>query len=326
MINLLSLVKDTTAYKTVTCDKSEGRLSHAYLIITEDKAFLDKYVKIFAKLIMCDGAEICNTCRDCRLIEADTHPDVLIYPKKENIVTEDVANIIEESYLKPIEKNKKLFLLLNAQAMNAPAQNKLLKTLEEPPKNVHIILGATNEYGLLPTIKSRVKKLSLPLFSEEKIYSVLSSEYGETPALKNAVACCGGTLGKAIELYNDESHLECLNLVKDIIVNMQSSKDVLGFYNKIISSKIDIDRLISTLALCYRDFMMKLSGDEKLIFNKEFFAQIENAKGYTLGSVVYILEKLNEANKRKIFNNNSTMLIEWILFSILEGKHKWQKL
>ena len=57
--------------------------------------------------------------------------------------------------------------------MNASAQNKLLKTLEEPPKNVHILLGATSEYPLLATLKSRVKKLEIPPFDNQTIYKAL---------------------------------------------------------------------------------------------------------------------------------------------------------
>jgi DNA polymerase-3 subunit delta' len=74
------------------------------------------------------------------------------------MTSEEVNELIEESYLKPIEGDKKIFIVNRAESINHVAQNKLLKTLEEPPKGVHIIMGATNEHALLPTIKSRVKK------------------------------------------------------------------------------------------------------------------------------------------------------------------------
>ena len=161
MVDLFSLIKDTRAYKTVAADKAAGRLSHAYLFISSDGVNSGEYLKIFAKLIMSDFADE----RADGLIDNGYHPDVLTFPKNgEAVLKEDVAKIIEESFLKPVESDKKLFLINNGESMNATSQNKLLKTLEEPPRGVHILIHATTEYPLLSTFKSRVKKLVIPPF------------------------------------------------------------------------------------------------------------------------------------------------------------------
>lgn len=327
MLNLTSLIRGTTAYKTLVAEKSKNRLSHAYLVTCQDKKFLLQYLKILCKIIICDENEYCNTCRNCRLIENGAHPDVMFYPKTEgNVATADINNLTEESYVKPVEGDKKLFVIVGAETMNAPAQNKLLKTLEEPPKNVIILLGATSEFTLLPTIKSRVKKLEISNFAERELYSILSAEYGESEKLKQAVSCSDGTLGKAIELYNGEDLEQVTSIVKEVLLNMKTAKDVLYYSNLLASSKIDFGEFLSVLELAVRDIMAKLSDGEKSVFNTELSKELENVQGFTLGSAVYALEKINEAYKRKKFNNNQTMLSEWLLFSILEGKHKWQKL
>ena len=153
MIDLLPLLSKTNAYKSIEGDINSGRLSHAYLIVSANGDDLKEFLKLFAKLIVARGNE-----RALKLIDNGTHPDVLNFPTVgDAILKEDVARIIDESFLKPIEGDIKLFLLNNGESMNASSQNKLLKTLEEPPKGVHILIGATSEYPILTTVKSRVK-------------------------------------------------------------------------------------------------------------------------------------------------------------------------
>lgn len=325
MINPLSLIKETPAYKSVLGDKKSDRLSHAYLIICPDKKFLKEYLKIFARLVVCNDSEFCGFCRDCRLIDSEIHPDVLFYPKGESVLTADIENVVEESFIKPIESDKKVFVISNGEGMNASSQNKLLKTLEEPPKNVHIIIGATNEFSFLPTIISRVKKLTIEPFSKEKIYSLLKAEYGESEKLKSAVSCGDGTLGKAIDLYASADFEKITALVKDVLLNMQSSKNVLEYSVKVNSAEINFDEFLSVLEIALRDMLTVKMGKEELssgLYEKEV---LESAKGFTAPAIMEILEKITQAVKRKKFNNNQVMLVDWLLFAILEGKHKWQK-
>lgn len=326
MINPLSLIKNTPAYKSVLGDKKSSRLSHAYMIICRDKKFLKDYLKIFARLIACSGEEFCGTCRTCRLIGEETHPDVLFYPRGTSVVTADIESIIEESFLKPVEADKKLFVITTGESMNVASQNKLLKTLEEPPKNVHILIGATNEFSFLPTIKSRVKKLEIQPFTANEILSVLKEEYGENSKLLSAVSCGDGTLGKAIELYADAEFEKITALALDVLLNMKSSKQVLEFSMKIAKENVDILEFLSVLEIALRDLLAVECGKEELVFNKELTEKLKGAQGFTKGALTYALGKITEASKRKKFNNNPTMLLDWLLFAILEGKHKWQKL
>ena len=327
MIDILSLIRDTGAYKTVVSDKKNGTVSHAYLFLTPDKLMLEEYLKVFAKIICCENEEPCLSCRTCRLIDEKSFTDVLFYPKKAGaVLTEDVNSLIEESYLKPTQNEKKVFVICNAETMNASAQNKLLKTLEEPPKNVHIILGATSEFPLLQTIKSRVKKLEIPLFSAQKIISALSADCSDEQKLISAVACGDGTVGKALALYGDENLSTAIELAQDLIVNMKSSAQVLDYSMKISALKIDFSEFLSVLELLLRDLLVSTENGEQLVINKKSFEKTKSAQGFCTGAILHALEKINECYKRKKFNQSETMIIEWLLFQILEGKYKWQKL
>lgn len=324
-MELLSLLKETSAYKSVVSDKANNRLSHAYLVVTSDAKMLGEYLKIFAKLILSDGS--LGDIRTERLIDDGAHPDVLTFPKSgDSVLKEDVAAIIEESFYKPIESDKKIFLILNGESMNASSQNKLLKTLEEPPKGVHMIIGATSEYPLLSTVKSRVKKLVIPPFDKDKLFDALICDYPDEEALKQAIACGDGTVGTAISLYSDDYLSDTVALCEDVFINMKSSRNVLEFSNRIAGLKDGAKEFISVLGTLCRDYMLYLNGEKKAVFNKSALDRIKSAEGFNSGALVYISDRIFEAERRLAANVNPQAAIERLLFDFLEGKHKWQKL
>jgi DNA polymerase-3 subunit delta' len=327
MIDLLSLIKDTSAYRTVLGDKERDTLSHAYLLLTADGDYLDEYLKVFTKLMLCDAPSYCNECRVCRLVDEWSFADVYYFPKNgEAITAEEINTVIEESYLKPIEGKKKVFVLSHAERMNLSAQNKLLKTLEEPPAGVHILIGATSEFPLLPTVKSRVKKLELPAVSGEKLFDALKGEYPDKERLLKAIACGDGTVGKAVSLYSDEKLKEITDLVVDMLVNMKSSSQTLDYSGKILKLTPDPAEFISVTELMLRDLLLIRTGNESEVFSADEKSKLKRAEGFTEGAILYALDSIHECGKRKKFNANPTMLIEWLLMQILEGRYKWQKL
>lgn len=326
MKGLFPLLKDTAPYKTVFGDKRSGRLSHAYLVICADKAFIKDYLKILARVIVCNEEEPCGFCRNCRLTEEETHPDVYFYPQKGDSVTaEDVADLIEKTNLKPVEGDKKVFVLTGAETMNASAQNKLLKTLEEPPAGVHILIGGTSEYPLLPTVRSRTKKLEIPAFSAEKIIGALKEECPDREKLETAVVLSDGTIGNALALYGDESLAEVTETAIDVLTGMKSSRDVLKYSVKITSLKADTEEFLSVFELLLRDLLAYAEGKDELAQDRRALKRTVKAEGFNTAALIYALEKVTEAKKIKKFNGGGAMLVERLLFSVLEGKHKWQK-
>ncbi len=327
MIDLTALLQNTNAFKTVRGDKLSNRLSHAYLIITPDGEKLGEYLKLFAKLLICENGEPCNDCRSCRLIDENAYSDLLVYPSNgQAVVVEDVNSLISESYVKPVEGDKKVFIVSHAETMNLPSQNKLLKTLEEPPRGVHILIGATSEYPLLSTVKSRVKKLEIPAFTSPQLFNALKGECSDLERLKSAISCGDGTVGKALSLYNDENLGEAIDLAVDTLINMKSSANVLDYTNKISALSVDLSEFLSVLELLFRDMLVIAQGKSELASSDRAKYIMQNAVNFSTGAIINALEKINEAFERKKFNANGTMLIEWLLFQVLEGKYKWQKL
>ena len=325
MIDIPSLFKTTAEYGVLLKDKKKGVLSHAYLTVTPDGRFLDEYLKFIAKVIVCDEEEPCLTCRKCRLIDQNAYPDVKFFPKDDSVKTDDVTEIIEESYVMPVEDDKKVFVISHAETMNEIAQNKLLKTLEEPPENVYIVLGATVEFPLLSTLKSRVKKFRIPAFSDRALFSALKGDCPDEERLKTAIAAGDGTAGKALSLYNDDELAEITATVTDVIVNMKKSSDVLAFSNKVADLSRDLNEFLSVMLLAFREMLCACEGRKDLIRSEKLFKGIENAEGFTRGAIMHAIDKTGEALLRKKYNGNDQMITEWLFFQILEGKYKWQK-
>ncbi|MDY6367231.1 MAG: hypothetical protein SPL13_01775 [Clostridia bacterium] len=319
MIDFYSLVKTTKAFSSFN-KETFGNLSHAYLIVHPDGDNLLTYLKIFAKAAV-KGDERVDT-----LIDEGYHPDVKIYPVgRDNVLTEDVADLINESYVKPIESDKKIFIVNRAETMNQTAQNKLLKTLEEPPKNVTIFLGATSEYPLIATVKSRVRKIFIPEFDGAALFNALKEDCPDFEKLNTAIACGDGTVGKAYKNYHDEKLGETVDAACDMLVNMKSSKNVLEFSRKIVG-KYEINDFLNALKTILRDMLANIEGKPELIGSGVVFEKASAAEGFTEGAIIYAIEKIREAEERLKFNSSEDMVCEWLMFQILEGKYKWRKL
>lgn len=320
-MKLNSLIKKTKAYEVFSGDKKKGTLSHATLVVCDDSELLESYLKVFCKTLLCDSETFCDNCRVCRLIDLKQFEDVKFYPESGKIVTKDIDDLVERSYLKPLESDKKVFVLVNAQDMNAQSQNKLLKTLEEPPENTYLIIGATAVFSLLPTLLSRVKRLDILPFSDDDIISALSDEYDDITKLKSAVAVSGGKVSEAIKKYQGDEIKEIENLVFQIFTQMKSSKDV-----ALYSSKINKENIKDVINVSSRLISELLRYKTNGVSDKFTFSNLEAvANGYTVGSLLHFSEKLREIEKNLYFNGNIQVASDSLLFGLLEGKYKWSK-
>lgn len=304
------LVKETTAYKIISTEKKKGALSHAYLVVCADKYALKTYLKELAKVIEFQGDD--GDERIAKLIDKNAYADCTFYPLTgERIMTADVDDLVSKTYIRPIENKTRLFVLCGAENATPAAQNKLLKTLEDPPKGVVILIGALRESGLLSTVLSRVKKIDVPPLSSDKIRSVLSERCKDKDRLENAIRSANGSAGAALALYENGEADKLDSLVKDIFAEMKSSKDVIKFVKR--AGKEDIKELISALKA---ETTIRL---ENAVYGKA------DKDGFTVGALVAISETLTDKEKAVAFSANTAMTIDGVLLSIVREKRRWQK-
>lgn len=306
------VIRNTNAYKIIYGEKRRGELSHAYLIVCPDGVMLKTYMKLFASLIMCENDGACGECRPCRLIDKEAYADCDFYPKDgDKIKTADIDDLVSKTIIRPIESDIRMFVLVGAENMTAEAQNKILKTLEEPPRNVCILIGATSDNALLPTVKSRVKRLDVPPFSDGEIRRALGDEYPDKAKLESAIALGGGKIGSVIKAYTDGNAEKMQTFCREVLFSMRSSKDVAKY-----SSKINKDNI--------KDFISILKSEVANLLVKD------NRKagdyGYVTGALIAISDMLSEKERALYYNANAVMVADSVLLAILGEKYKWQKL
>jgi DNA polymerase-3 subunit delta' len=188
---------------------------HAYLLLGPPQVGKSTLARAFAQTLLCSGEQRpCGACRACRLMAKGSHPDFrLVQPRdKEGAVdraggtlkVEQAADLIHEAALSPVEARYKVFLIQDAHTANDSFANKLLKTLEEPPDSVVLLLSALDRASVLPTIASRCQVIELRPLLVETVQEALISGWQAEPAQAALLArLAGGRLGWAVEQLAD---------------------------------------------------------------------------------------------------------------------------
>ena len=142
---------------------SAGNMAHAYIIEGDHLSGKKSFALGFARAVLCPEkpGEGCGVCPACRRVSAGSHEDLHIVRMDERSVkTEAIEDLQEELKTKPQgTAGRHVVIIEDADSMTARAQNRLLKTLEEPQPGTVIMLLSENRENLLPTIRSRCQVL-----------------------------------------------------------------------------------------------------------------------------------------------------------------------
>lgn len=145
--------------------------------------------------------DACGTCRSCDRVARNLHVDVIdIEPDAAAHIKVDVIrDILERSNFRPFEGQRRVVVLRDADAMVVPAQNALLKSLEEPPPSTVFILTSAVTGLLLPTVLSRSVRMRFARLPSEEVVGVLVREHDLSPeAARAAAVVADGSVGQAL--------------------------------------------------------------------------------------------------------------------------------
>ena len=152
------------------------RISHAYLFTGPRGTGKTSTARIFAKSLNCEkGPSIspCNECENCKNITNSIPIDVIEIDAASNRSVSDADDIIQKVALAPIQSRYKIYIIDEVHMLTNQAFNALLKTLEEPPKNVIFILATTEVHKVLDTIKSRCQRFDFKRITTQDIVNHL---------------------------------------------------------------------------------------------------------------------------------------------------------
>ena len=218
MSNWDNIVGHGWAVEMLAQGLANDRLGHAYLITGPDQVGKTTLARTFAQALNCEAPEAerpCGHCRPCKLIAADRHPDVkVVLPEtsgrgKLTLKIEAIRQLQQDLNLSAYEARYKVAILKRFDAATIGAANAFLKTLEEPPGKVVLLLTATDADMLLPTIASRCRTLNLRPLSSDLIETSLATRW-QVPAEKATLLAhlADGRLGWAVQAAQDVSILQ----------------------------------------------------------------------------------------------------------------------
>jgi DNA polymerase-3 subunit delta' len=189
-----------------------GSVPHAHLLVGPEHSGKFATALAMAQLLLCEQGTRCGTCRHCGLAGRQAHPDlrVLEIPSdRKNIPVAEVHEFLRGIALRPLEAARKVYLIRGAEDLAEEGANALLKTIEEPPPTVTIILTAPEPSAVLPTIVSRCQVVRLRPAAHEEIAAHLVERFGLEPERANAVARASkGRPGWAVLAAQDPALLE----------------------------------------------------------------------------------------------------------------------
>ena len=249
---------------------------------------------------------------------------VKYYPSSNSFGVDDVRNIINEVNKKPYEGDKKVLILYRCDKLTVQAQNALLKTIEEPPHGVYLILLSDSLEIILDTIKSRCQIYKLTPLSKEEILIYIDNNYADLTLddKKSALAYSSGIPGKVDKFINDEKLKNlrdiCIGLFEDILKREQGI--VLKYEELLKNSKEDKVELLNILLSYIRDIMLfKELNNNELIVNSDKEYKIKDiSRGISYKKLNSMLEYIEEARINFNSNTNYSMTVSVLLMGFAE--------
>ena len=252
------------------------RLSHAYIFEGEAGTKKFETALFFASLLLCDddNDKPCGECNHCRRIQNQTHPNVyIIRPSKRMVVKEDIQGLQREFNKTALEDGDKIYIISEADTMNAYAANALLKFLEEPHDNIYGILLVKDSHKLLPTIRSRSQTITFHSLPENQIYENLVDQ-GYEPKMARLSAAIHRTTDSAeafLSLPNIYDLIDIITTLYDDLANQKSL--VISFQREsfdVIKTTDDYQALLDIMMHYQKDLIYgKMNHHQKIIFEDQ---------------------------------------------------------
>lgn len=305
------------------------KVSHAYILNGPEKSGKLMLADAFAMTLQCEagGTEPCMECHSCKQAVGQNQPDIIYvtHEKPNTISVEDIRTQVNNDIaIKPYSSPRKIYIINEAEKMNAQAQNALLKTIEEPPEYAVILLLTTNADAFLPTILSRCVTLNLKAVSDEKIRNFLMRQHRIPDYQADiCVAFAQGNVGKAVQLASSEE----FNELKAFVIRLMKQLPEMEFYELLAAVKqvgeykLTIYDFFDLMMVWYRDVLIfKATKDvNRLIFKDEVYDIKRQAEKSSYRGIEAILNALQKAQVRLKANVNFDLVIELLFMTIKEN-------
>ncbi len=305
-----------------------GKVSHAYIISGEKGSGKEYVARTFAQTLQCEegGVDACGKCHSCHQAQSENHPDIIYvtHASASSIGVDDVREqVCQDVFIRPYSGRYKIYIIPEAERMTTQAQNAILKTLEEPPEYVVILLLTVNVGALLATIRSRCVELELKPVPNAVLKKYLMEEM-EIPDYRAdvSVAFAQGNIGKAREMASSDSfsavQKSALSLVKG--ARDSSLAEMIQLIQSMSEYKVDPSEYLDIITVWYRDVLLfKATGETELMVYRDELPTIRKVAGRSsYEGIEEVLQAIQKAKTRLAANVNFDLAMELLLTTIQE--------
>jgi DNA polymerase-3 subunit delta' len=306
---------------------SEERIGHAYIFTGPAGIGKKTVAHIFAGLLLCEnpsnGAS-CGKCMACRLYENGTNPDYHgVNTTDASIGVDRIREIQGDVAIKPMYSKRKVYIVEDAAKMTDQAQNCLLKTFEEPPSYVVVILLADNNEMLLETIRSRAQRINFKKYTYEEVGRAIAGRGGIGPEMQRLAAeYSDGNIGVALELAGSGE----FSILRDSVLERMAgiargrADDMLDFSSFMEENRDSAELILDIMLLYCRDLLVVCeTGNEKMLINSDKKDMIlNNARMYRSQRLIGAIDAIGAARRALKQNANYQLIVENLLIKLRE--------
>jgi len=311
------------ALKNALC---EGRLGHAYIFEGEEGLGKRTMAKIFANKILCsDNMKEGCSCDSCQMFFAGVHPEYCVVEREGNSIGVDKVRKVEaQLIMKPAYGDRKVIVIEDADTMTQDAQNALLKTLEDPPEYVVIILCSNNYSMMLDTIKSRAVKYSFRRNSQDDMEEYIRrSGRNVHNDVEFLISYADGNIGKLIKFLNSKELIKLRDVAIEYALNIKKMNrlKIIGVRDFFANNKENVEYILTAIMTVYRDMLIiKKVGDDIFLTNADKKDIIMTGQeNFGQDELIRDIEIVNSTIEHIRKNVNLGLSIE-VMFSKMQGE------
>lgn len=212
----------------------QGRVSHAYLFTGPAGSNKTLAAYALAQAVLCPKGPAgprggqCGACDACSRVMRKKHPDVRYFaPEGANgYLVDQVRDIVADTSLAPIQAQKKVYILDRVDLLGTAAANAFLKTLEEPPADVLLVLLGRTCESVLPTIVSRCQVVPFRHIPATEAAGILVQNTGASlERARIAIEACDGSITRAADFLKSNERMAFRSRVLSVMASLRLSDD-----------------------------------------------------------------------------------------------------